>query len=476
MKRLSPHIVLAILAFLPFSLVAQNSLSQLDAEFVIKLAEDKVKSLGGYMELIGNPDLDPTEKNLVIHKAIRENIASRNVVFTNDLDPTQTTPKELKINSYLKNISLFYPEKEGVEIQLSNIKSDKNVYKDDIRDVLFVKVVAIRFIRGKYNHKDKLIDTQNKKDLDFYVKVYDQGELIDPAIYSMTFHQNNAHTFKKAPIVTGEKTIISKEEKDDLIAGAQASFQIASEAKFKANIAQREAAIAKREKEQAEARAQIALREKDLALQAQAQAQKEAELAKRQREQLNRLANKNRISLNIGGGAGIFPGAKFQNSDEVVLSTYLGQASLNYRLTSARKLKKADGGTSLVILGRYGINDPRTVRGLVNDSSTSRPVNESAKGRFWELEGGFILWQTLGFTGGIGSVQYEIIPDIGDEGSTLRKKSYFPLTVSFNSPSLKNTLRLGLSATAVFMELPSSLDLVNTFHTRFNAFLALQLQ
>lgn len=516
---------------------AQINLSQSDANLVISLAEQKVQSLGESQSLLGASFVDGTEKAVIRQNIIDNIILNEKVVFSNDLDPTNTTSKEFEIETYLRNVSLFFPDETGVDIQLNNITSHKKVYWDKRQNIYFVKVEAERMLKGNFNDRGEPLLTENQKKLDYYVRVnFKNGEIQQIGIFSMTFHRDNNAEFKEVSILATQKDVITasqrmvfEKELDDIrhqldryqkqishwkkLASREEKLRLgaekqANEAKRLQQQAEENARQASLLKQQAEKQAaedkklriladQQKQKETTLRIKAEVQASQEktqretAEKQKREAEkqtgeakklkrEADRIAaanaaaaSQNKIALQLGAGGSLASNDLFaEGGPSETFNSFFGTAILSLRLS-----QKVENSTSWAFFGKYGYNSYSAISNYL-DGQISRDLEE---GVYFEVETGLLIKQVFRLSGGVGQFNYGKYQDPVLLTFRKRKKSYFVFTSAITTPSIKNTVVLGLALSLLAVDLRAddftNLDLGNAeLRPRANFFLTFQIQ
>jgi len=445
-------LILLIIIGISISARSQSRLSERDAKQLIETAHKKVEQLGSYLQLLGNKSLTPEDKDEIIRNVILEEIIpDQNSFFSNDLDPTGKLPKNLKIKSYLYNAKVGYypPQKGGVNIVFESVDAINSVYKDTRSNQLFVKVVVRRSLEGVFTNDEYEEKVANTKDLDFYVKVFENGKIAKPiSIYSMDFHKENNNLFKSIEIIPDMESIISERERRGIeleLYNARRDVgrlnQELAFAKKEAQIQKEKADQANREKVFAQSLAEQAIREKELA-------KREKDVLERETKAIRVQANQNRISFKLGGGLSYHGGDRYHQdpSDKSVNSLY-GTASLWWRITQLKKIKNPKSGLSIAAFSRYGSLSPYVIRGILGSESLN-PVDLNGPGTFWDFEAGFVISQLIRISAGFGEMNFQ------DDFREKTKKDYFAATLGLYTPSLGNTLLAGFTLSARTLELP----------------------
>ncbi len=427
----------------PVFTIAQPSLSKKDAEFINQTAEKRVSTLARYLEMIGATYLESNEKMKIIQTQIPE-IVDPTAIFTNDLDPTNKTPDDFIVTEYFKNISIFYQDHEGVSIRFEQINNNGDIYYNQKEKLFFSKVKVTRKLKGNYFNNGEPIPNSNSMDLDFFINVDPKKATNDIKIISMSFHKPISG-LKKVEIKKEGRSLFSSEEitalqkeLDRQKTDVESWKNKAESAQLRAEAARREAELAKRE---------LSLKKSELHnAQKKAEHEKrERELAEREQKVLEAMAERNRIVLKLGGGMGFLPIAENHEAYNVEgkssLRNYHLTGSLNYRLGSVKKLKKANRGTSLSFFyTRDYLNDNATAFFLNTFETNLAVVGRSTTSEF---QGGFVFRQNLRLSAGIGEINYSI--NIVENNTTVKlnvQDNYRVYTLGLISPSLKNTILL----------------------------------
>lgn len=167
-------------------------INQSSAEIYTKQAKGLIWNYVSMLNLISGDKLENADKAEVIIKTINEMFESRQVYVTNDVDITNTTQKELKIEDCLENIRLFYANSD-VSFSIDSMKVS-DIYR--AKDYYFLKVEVLKEMTVTFNNQQR----KNIRDLDFYVKFV--PGLFDCQIYSIKNHEDNLAEFTKARITS----------------------------------------------------------------------------------------------------------------------------------------------------------------------------------------------------------------------------------------------------------------------------------
>ena len=274
-------------------------------------------------------------------------------------------------------------------------------------------------------------------DLDFFINVDPKKATNDIKIISMSFHKPISG-LKKVLIKKEGRSLFSSEEITALQKELDRQKTDVESWKNKAESARREAELAKRE---------LSLKKSELRnAQKKAEHEKrERELAEREQKVMEAMAERNRIVLKLGGGIGFLPIAEnheaYNAEGKDYLRNYHLTASLNYRLGSVKKLKKANRGTSLSFFyTRDYLNDNATAFFLNTFETNLAVVGRSTTSEF---QGGFVFRQNLRLSAGIGEINYSI--NIVENNTTVKlnvQDNYQVYVLGLISPSLKNTILL----------------------------------
>jgi hypothetical protein len=184
-KRTFIFSILLISAISTYCQITQSS-----AEIYTKQAKGLIWNYVSMLNLISGDKLENADKAEIIIKTINDMFESRQVYVTNDVDMTNTTQKELKIEECLENIRLFYANSD-VSFSIDTMKVS-DIYR--AKDFYFLKIEILKEMTVTFNNQQR----KNQRDLDFYVKFL--PGLFDCQIYSIKDHEDNLGEFTKAKI------------------------------------------------------------------------------------------------------------------------------------------------------------------------------------------------------------------------------------------------------------------------------------
>ncbi|MEM7369735.1 MAG: hypothetical protein AAF587_14115 [Bacteroidota bacterium] len=465
---------------------SQTPLSEIDARNFLEAATSKVEQFGSNLSLLGRSDITAEDKDKIIKYAIYSDIVlDQETHFSNDLDPTGKALKELPIESYLFNVKAGYfpPQKGGVKIIYQSISSTDAVYYTQDKDQYFVKVVVERYLEGSFVLDDHEEYVRNTDTLDFYVKVVEEGSAVfPPSIYSMSFHEDNAHTFTKAKVVAGQKRLLSAEEQAKMEADlfrVNRELQLIKERlassereariqKEKRRQAEEKIRQEKRARELAESEARQAKIQKDIAIQREGQAKREEALAEKE-AYVQRL--RNRVSLKLGAGTSIFLGNNYhRNPNDPTINTLQALGSVWWRIGRLRNMDRAQSGFSLVGFFRGGYLDTYTLSQIVGNQNS---INFSETASFQDFEGGFAISQYMRISAGTGNFSYK------DAWNNQVSQKYYSATLGFYTPALGNVALTGYTLTAMSTDNPwkdGRFRSIETLHLSINAYVIFQIQ
>mgnify|MGYP000087712124 CR=1 FL=1 len=130
-KRIFIFSILLISAVSTYCQINQSS-----AEIYTKQAKGLIWNYVSMLNLISGDKLENADKAEIIIKTINDMFESRQVYVTNDVDMTNTTQKELKIEECLENIRLFYANSD-VSFSIDTMKVS-DIYR--AKDFYFLKI------------------------------------------------------------------------------------------------------------------------------------------------------------------------------------------------------------------------------------------------------------------------------------------------------------------------------------------------
>ncbi len=195
------------LVFFLFSLdcYAQQTISKSSEAVILEATQRTVENYTRYLELLA----EETDKDVVdIYKSeLLKAVEKKDIYVYNDLIPEEDRPSQTEENidildTYLEDINSRYLN--GVTIIYKNFKASK-IYKDTVRQRLFVKITADREINGTYFYKNEKKDHQHEEQMDFYVGIeLKENGVPEGRIYSVYKHYKNEEKF--IPIEVVEKT------------------------------------------------------------------------------------------------------------------------------------------------------------------------------------------------------------------------------------------------------------------------------
>ncbi|RMG67398.1 MAG: hypothetical protein D6722_13230 [Bacteroidetes bacterium] len=518
-------LVLWTLAAGPVSF-AQVEISRAEADFYFKDAEERVRILGQYLELIGGAYSDIESRRIYSRRVMEEVVLNEEVRFFNDLDPTGKSPKTLAIQDYLVNIPIFFRGEEGVDIRFTEVEVVPHIFYNTELDRLFIKVEVERSLEGTYYVGQTPRPVDDSRRLDFYLELVEQTAGL--RVYGMAAHQDNTRGFERVKVLaTEERLLLSDSRRKELeqeAEEARAQVQWFKEqlerlqreleiSRKQEELARREREVAKREAEQARriaAQAQAAeeearqdaqseqtvremtqlelIREKqrrreeakraNQANQSRRTAENEAQQARRQARQMQRVAEKNRIHLQVGGGASVFTGPAYQGNANVEswgLSSFSGQAVLGYRLGSYRKGLPTQK-TTINIFAQTGLMSDFALQGIFATNDAPLDLAGSQSGWFYEVETGLTFKQRIRLSGGVGWSDLSYYAS----GHTIVLREpmiYYLATVGFNQPVLNGAVQTGINGTAIFRDWETALSGQTPYiHPRLEAYMRFQIE
>lgn len=472
----------------------QVSISQEDADNINYAAIEQLKALADYIEMIGARQVNDTERRKIIRNNIAEFANISEAIFTNDLDPTGRSRSNFGIQDYFHHISQFYPDSAGVMIRLDSMRYKNEVYYDKKEDIVFSRITVRRSIEGNFHNNGQPIWNKNSKDLDFFIEANLNHIGEDIQIMSMAFYRDDLKLNKvkidnnKKNLFTNEELVKFRNELDRQKRDAESWKNKAQAAQIRAEAAEEAAKIAQQEARLNKKDLELARRDKAIAKRelhyqkVEAQRDMEDEQRKRQivekdRKRWKGQAQNNRIVLKLGGGVafGVVPDENEEKhgiTDEDFIGGLHLAASLNYRLGSVLKLKKANRGTSLSFFYQRDYFNEKTTNYMLNTVDADFVVTGNSTTS--EFQGGLVFGQLVRVSAGVGQLIYEASVIRNNTPVEINvKEDYNVYTAGLISPSLKNTVLLYANL-KVFHFSPVEQD--SYFRTNLEFGLKLQIQ
>lgn len=207
MKKINYKIYILIMSIVfgaQMPTIAQ--ISKANETVIINASQQVVENYTRYLELLASE----TDAELAdIYKAeLYKSVEKDSIYVFNDLIPAAKRAADLNQNvdpltTYFDDIRSRY--RDGLSIVFSEFKTSK-IYNDKEQQRFFVKVSALRALKGTYYYKNDKELIENKERLDFYVSIkLQENGLPISKIYSIFLHEDNLNTFEEIEVV--EKSI-----------------------------------------------------------------------------------------------------------------------------------------------------------------------------------------------------------------------------------------------------------------------------
>ena len=185
--------------------LAQQTISRSSESVILEATQKTVENYTRYLELLA----DETDKDVVdlYREELLKAVEKKDIYVYNDLIPEEDRPEQTEENidileTYLEDINSRYLN--GVTIVYKNFQASK-IYKDTVRQRLFVKITADREINGTYFYKNDQKDHQHTEKMDFFVGIQLRDDGVpEGRIYSVYKHFSNEERF--IPVEVVEKT------------------------------------------------------------------------------------------------------------------------------------------------------------------------------------------------------------------------------------------------------------------------------
>jgi hypothetical protein len=194
-------LALVLTVLLPAGLLAQESLSETNAEKLRTLAQDRVKKYTSYLKLIANAEPEDRDEVEGFRNNLYQLVDNPEMVIFQDLFPEKlrANARTIDLKTYLTDFGTYYTGKLVLDYQDYQVSP---VYYDRSQKRYFVKVTVLRGIQGRFRNQGTLSAHVSSERLDFYLSasVVNQKASLN-RIYSVDEHRENGAQFTEVKVV-----------------------------------------------------------------------------------------------------------------------------------------------------------------------------------------------------------------------------------------------------------------------------------